>query len=61
MRHLGSCLCGRITFEVVGSFDDFCHCRSCRKDTGSAHTSNLFSATVKLRWLKGKEEVKSFN
>ncbi|WP_411678245.1 GFA family protein [Caproicibacter sp.] len=63
MNYTGSCLCGRVTFEVEGDFDNFflCHCERCRKDTGSAHAANLFSSTAKLTWLSGQNEVKTFN
>lgn len=63
MRYHGSCLCGNIAYEVKGEFEHFffCHCKSCRKDTGSAHAANLFSATAELKWLKGEEDVKTFN
>src|ERR1700719_3217788 len=42
----GSCLCGGVQFaveEVVGPFE-LCHCRRCRKTSGSA-----FMATVGVR------------
>ncbi len=63
MKYLGSCLCGEVTFEIEGDFENFflCHCKRCRKDTGSAHAANLFSSTAKLRWLSGQEKVKTFN
>jgi len=63
MKYTGSCLCGNITYEIVGEFEKFffCHCRYCRKDTGSAHASNLFSSTAKLKWLKGENEVRTYN
>ena len=63
MRYLGSCLCGEITFQVEGDFEEFylCHCERCRKDTGSAHAANLFSSTAKLKWLSGQEKIKTFN
>ncbi|WP_316042302.1 hypothetical protein [Idiomarina sp. OT37-5b] len=34
----GSCLCGKVTFEVTGEFDRFylCHCQHCQKDNGGA-------------------------
>ena len=34
--HTGSCVCGAITFEVVGNLGspDACHCKQCRKWTG---------------------------
>lgn len=63
MKYYGSCLCGRIKYEVNGAFENFflCHCQSCRKDTGSSHASNLFSSTAKLKWLQGEKEVKRFD
>ncbi|MGD9964560.1 MAG: GFA family protein [Candidatus Izemoplasmatales bacterium] len=63
MKYLGSCLCGEVTFEIEGDFDNFylCHCERCRKDTGSAHASNLFSSTAKLKWLTGEDKARIFN
>lgn len=62
-KHTGSCLCGKVTFEITGNFERFflCHCEYCRKDTGSAHAANLFSSTAQLKWLSGEENVKTFN
>ncbi|MFW5489091.1 MAG: GFA family protein [Desulfovibrio sp.] len=63
MKYAGSCLCGKVTFEVEGEFENFylCHCERCRKDTGSAHAANMFSSTAILRWLSGQDMVKTFN
>lgn len=38
----GSCLCGSITYEIHQELSDFgyCHCRSCRKASGTAHAAN---------------------
>lgn len=62
-KYNGSCLCGRITFEIFGNFERFflCHCEYCRKDTGSAHAANLFSSTAKLKWLSGENNIKTFD
>ncbi len=61
--HAGSCLCGTVRFEVQGDFEHFflCHCEHCRKDTGSAHASNLFSSTASLRWIAGEARVTRFD
>ncbi|HBU37142.1 Glutathione-dependent formaldehyde-activating GFA [Pseudodesulfovibrio profundus] len=61
MVYAGSCLCGKVAYEVTGEFENFflCHCERCRKDTGSAHAANLFSKTAELRWLKGEELVRT--
>ncbi|MGE4571317.1 MAG: GFA family protein [Candidatus Izemoplasmatales bacterium] len=63
MKYYGSCLCGEITFEIEGDFDNFylCHCEKCRKDSGSAHAANLFSSSAKLKWLSGEEKPKTYN
>lgn len=58
----GSCLCGEVRFRIDGGFDAFflCHCSRCRKDSGSAHGANLFSATATLEWLAGAEQVQTY-
>lgn len=58
----GSCQCGAVKFQVRGPLDGFflCHCRRCRKDTGSAHAANLFSSTATLAWLAGQAHVKTY-
>ncbi|MEP3329176.1 GFA family protein [Sedimentitalea sp.] len=58
----GQCLCGAVKFRISGEFESFflCHCSRCRKDSGSAHSSNLFSSTAKLTWLSGEESINTF-
>ncbi|WP_193176546.1 GFA family protein [Oricola nitratireducens] len=60
--HTGSCLCGAVTFEITGDFDKFflCHCSRCRKFSGTAHASNLFSSDARITWLSGEDKVKPF-
>jgi len=60
--HRGSCLCGEVRFEIFGDFEKFflCHCKRCRKDTGSAHAANLFSSTAEIRWLSGRDKIKTY-
>lgn len=59
----GSCLCGEVQFETWGPFQGFnlCHCSRCRKSTGSAHASNLFTAPENIRWLQGGEQVRRYD
>lgn len=59
----GSCLCGRVKFIVAGPFRAFhwCHCSRCRKDTGSAHASNIFARPDSVTWLSGLDGVKRFD
>lgn len=58
----GQCLCGAVKFRISGEFENFflCHCGRCRKDSGSAHTANLFSSTAKITWVSGEENTKTF-
>lgn len=58
----GGCLCGAVTYEVSGRATRFyhCHCRRCRKATGTGHASNLFLQPGTLRYLTGAELVRSF-
>ncbi|NIZ14343.1 GFA family protein [Phaeobacter sp. HF9A] len=59
----GQCLCGTVRFQIDGAFESFflCHCSRCRKDSGSAHSANLFSSTARLAWVSGEENVKAFH
>lgn len=59
----GSCLCGEVRFTVVNDFKQFhlCHCQQCRKITGSAHASNLFTSLESIEWTAGQELVKTFD
>lgn len=58
----GGCLCGAVSFQIMGEFESFflCHCSRCRKDSGSAHSANLFSSQAEVKWLSGQERVKTF-
>jgi len=58
----GQCLCGAVTFRISGEFESFflCHCARCRKDSGSAHSANLFSSTARITWMSGEGNIKSF-
>src|SRR5262245_44469196 len=59
----GSCLCGKVKYEVELPFDRFyyCHCQRCRKATGSPHASNGFVKRDNFRWTSGEELVKRFD
>lgn len=60
--HSGSCRCGAVTYELEGEFKRFflCHCKRCRKASGSSNAANLFAPDAKLTWLTGEDKVKSF-
>ncbi|WP_430460242.1 GFA family protein [Thalassolituus sp. LLYu03] len=55
----GGCCCGQVTFTLQDNFRMFffCHCEQCRKLTGSAHASNLFTAPDNIRWLQGENST----
>lgn len=59
----GGCLCGAVTYEVENDFKRFyfCHCQQCRKITGSAHASNLFTRPSAITWTAGEAFKKQFN
>ena len=59
----GSCLCKAVTYEVGNDFKRFyfCHCQQCRKITGSAHASNLFTRPDAIKWTAGEAFKKQFN
>jgi hypothetical protein len=55
----GSCLCGKVAYEISPPFKIFqyCHCARCRKVSGSAHASNMFVPPDQFKWLHGEECV----
>lgn len=58
----GRCLCGAVKFRISGAFESFflCHCSRCRRDSGSAHSANLFSSAAQITWLSGENNIKCF-
>jgi len=59
----GKCLCGQAQYEVHGPFLAFhiCHCSQCRRSTGSAHASNIFTEKENIKWLAGEDLVKRYD
>ncbi len=58
----GSCLCGAVEYEIRAPFLFFhhCHCSRCRKNSGSAHASNIFIKHDQFGWVKGEEVVQRY-
>ncbi|HED19220.1 MAG TPA: GFA family protein [Gammaproteobacteria bacterium] len=59
----GSCLCGAVQFEIIGEAQRFyhCHCKRCRKLTGSGHASNvLVTPESSLSWKTGEELLRRY-
>ena len=58
----GSCLCGKVQFELSEEPTTFytCHCRRCRKITGASSAANLFAPSGSIHWVQGEDAVTSF-
>ena len=65
--HKGSCLCGSVTFEVVGELGapDACHCVQCRKWTGHflpstevPRTALTIDGADNITWYASSEKVR---
>ena len=58
----GSCLCGAVRYEVVGSGDyfGFDHCSRCRKATGSAFAAELLCNPEEFHWVSGASLVRTY-
>ena len=58
----GSCLCRRVQYEVTGEIGDFgyCHCTSCRKASGTAHSANAPVQRSDFLLTSGAEELREF-
>ena len=65
--HRGSCLCGAVTFEVVGDLPQptACHCSKCRKHSGHFEASTdvprsavTVHGSEKVSWFQSSEKVR---
>ncbi len=58
----GSCLCGKVTYEIQGSpaMMYYCHCGTCRKASGSSFATNLIAATDDFTIVSGEALLSSF-
>jgi hypothetical protein len=59
----GSCLCGGVRFEIaraVGPFE-LCHCRRCRKASGSAFAAMVGVRTRDFRLIEGADLVGTYD
>ena len=63
MNNRGSCLCGKIRYEVNITSDKIsnCHCSYCRKHHGAAFGTYLEAvAPENFTWLEGEELLSSY-
>jgi len=58
----GTCLCGKIIFEVNDDITEatVCHCSICRKATGSAYGVYGGVPSENLIWTQGKDQLNEF-
>jgi len=58
----GSCLCGKVSYQLSGNSGVFqyCHCSRCRKFSGSAHAASLFVSPEQFKWLIGEDLLGRF-
>lgn len=61
--YVGGCLCGAVTYEISGTASSFfhCHCRRCRKSSGTGHASNIILRPGTAGWTGGEEWLEGFN
>ena len=62
MAHRGSCLCQRVTYEIVGELTDVlnCHCSMCRKLHAAAFRTRARVATKDWKTLTGEAFIKFY-
>ena len=58
----GSCLCGKVRYEVDGPVADVhnCHCSMCRKSHGSAFSTFAQIAAGDFRFVDGRDLVRAY-
>ncbi|MCG8381029.1 MAG: GFA family protein [Gammaproteobacteria bacterium] len=58
----GSCLCGKIQFEIQDELEpiQICHCSQCRKAQGTAFVTNIPVEEVAFKIINGESDLRSF-
>ncbi len=59
----GGCLCNAAAWEFAGPAErtQNCHCSRCRRARSAAHATNAFYRKEQLRWIRGQEQVVSYD
>jgi len=62
VNHRGSCLCGKVAYQVEGVHLSLghCHCVDCRKAHGAAFSTNLEIRSAQLAFLKGGGGLRTY-
>lgn len=57
--HQGSCLCGKVTYEIEGELGpiNLCHCTRCQKANGSAFLAAAPIDTEKFQIVSGENDI----
>ncbi len=60
--HKGSCLCGKIQYEVKGTIGPMsnCHCTDCRKSHASAFATYIDVPRGGFMFLRGEEQLQTY-
>ena len=55
----GSCLCGRVAYEIAGPLTDVvnCHCGMCRKAHGAAFRTRATVQAADFKWTRGENHI----
>ena len=58
----GGCLCGKVRYEITGSFvdADHCHCSKCRRQHGAAFATYAQVNSGDFKWVSGEDYLKVY-
>ena len=58
----GSCLCGKINYEITSEIlgINYCHCRKCQKASGTAFATSAAVSANEFKIVSGQEYLNSF-
>jgi len=58
----GSCLCGKVNYEIDGEprLMYHCHCGRCRAASGASFATNIIVATEQFKVVAGRESLSAF-
>jgi len=59
----GSCLCGRVSYEITGSIHNarYCHCSNCRKFSGTAFAAWGLARTDRFAVTSSPDNVTKYD
>ena len=62
IMYKGSCLCGKVGFEITSEIQNiiYCHCSKCRKAQGSAFASNGNVETEGFKFTSGEHDLTAY-